>query len=228
MKNVFKLMVWSLSVFTAAGANAVKAEEKVYIFQNTTVETLSILDAPAKVLEYCNFAWAYGTEPEFPIFTTIYSVNKGDLYSIQTQSAQGRVVNDSVKKVGESIACTGDMTQTEIQAPVYIGAQEFRTGPFSAQVNQATKIELKGQTYFANGSARFRTPFEGGIPYPGFALIGATATLHILMGDGYEGVGSYTANSAIPAPGLSTDESAGGVVVMRISDSGYPIPPIAK
>ena len=93
------------------------------------------------------------------------------------------IVNDNVRKVGESIACVGDMT-TPVSPipPVYIDAQEFPTGPYSSNVNQVLKIQFDGHTYYVNGSVRFRTdPYAGGVPHPGFFLIAGTGTLHRLV-----------------------------------------------
>ena len=129
---------------------------------------------------------------------------------------------------GILLPCIGDMT-TPVSPlpPLYIGAQEFLTGPYSTNVNQVVKVELDGQTYYANGSARFRTdPNAGGVPYPGFYLIAGTGTVHRLVEGGYEVLGSYTSNIALPLPDYPTTEDSGGIVVIRISESGYVVPPI--
>lgn len=204
--------------------------EAAYVLYNDSVEILSAAEAPEQVLEACNFALRSGFDPEFPLFNVVYSVSKANLYSLQTQSAHGRVVKRRVNKVGESVVCTGDETADIIPAPsVYLAAPEFPNGPVSADVNQGLKIVLNGVTYYGSGSARFRTNASGvGLPYPGYFLVVGTATLHKVVAEpdpGWVVVGAYSSNIALPRPiDPAPEGTTGGLVAIRISPSGDFVP----
>jgi hypothetical protein len=156
----------------------------------------------------------------------VVSGTKADLYSIQTESAHGRIVNDSVKRVGKLIVCVVAPTYTSNDSPFYEGLGEnLYNSPPSQNINIAFSIFLNGQQYYATGSGRFRTNPVWGLPYPGFYLLGATATVFKLVDGARIDVGSYTANAAFPFPGTTDNlDKQGGIIVLRISEPGYTQP----
>lgn len=234
MKKLTKLITTVFMAPMFIGAYGTAADQEVYIVEGVNSVEYFQYDPLGRELELCNFAYSEGDEPEFPIFTVIYRANIVDLYSIQTQSAQGRVVNDNVRKVGEIISCYGDMTGPPIVPPVYGAAPEFPDGTVSADVNVASRTELNGAVYYGTGSLRIRTvpPSFGpdfAIPYPGFYLLGGTTTLHKLLEGNYlEVIGAATNNIATPLPGYPTSESPKATFIFRIADSGYIVPPISR
>ena len=125
----------------------------------------------------------------------VLSASRSDLYSIQTQSAHGRVVNDHVKKVGELTSCILFPTVPSDPPqffPLYPGLAENVLDPSPSQnINVVYSISLNGEQYFAGGSARARTPGDGGIPYPGYFLLGASATVTKPDSEGLAVVGSF-------------------------------------
>lgn len=220
MKKLFKLLIPILLIPVSLGtANAkvtkakkVTTGESIYVLQNTNREVI----ASTEITSTCWFALGLGS--------VVLSGTMADLYSIQTQSAHGRVVNDSVKKVGELISCV--VAPTGIPVPesdaLYYGWPEYLNGPFSQNVNIIYSISLNEQQYFATGSGRFRTEADWELPYRGFYLLGATATVINAMG---RFVGSYTINAALALPGTTENlDKQGGITVLRISDPGYSLP----
>lgn len=218
MKTLFKVLIPILLVPLSLGTvNAkvtktkkVTTGESIYVLKTTNRKALTGEELDSE----CRAA-----SPWFVI-----SGIKADLYSIQTQSAHGRVVNDSVKKVGEQTACVLFPTDGNTATlPLYEGlAENILKFPGPTQnVNIAYSILLNGQRYLATGSGRFRTDPAWGIPYSGFYLLGATATLIKPM---VGVVGSYTMNAvlAFPGPDASTEnlDKQGGIAVLRIYEPG--------
>jgi hypothetical protein len=194
------------------------ATETVYVLKNTNRQYLEY--PTTEFMEACGFAVPFGA----------IDGSRSDLYSIQTQSAHGRVVNDHVKKVGELISCilwpTVDSDPPHL-FPFYPGLAENYLDPTPSQnLNVLYSISLNGEQYFAGGSARARTQASWELPYPGSFLSGATATVSKPMGAGLVVVGSFTNNVAIEVvPGASDPQKPGGIIVLRISQPGFSVTP---
>lgn len=82
--SLIPLLVSSVSVF---------AGEKTYVLNSTNGEVID----ESKYAEACWFVYQLGD--------SVLDAARADLYSIQTRSSRGNVVNDSVRKVGELITC---------------------------------------------------------------------------------------------------------------------------
>lgn len=199
---------------SAAYAKKVTTGETIYVLKTTVQGAIASDELPTE----CWFASGSGGE--------VISGTRVDLHSIQTQSAHGRVVNGSVKKVGEIISCVIFPTVPSDPwwtFPLYPGLGEDVANSPSQNVNFVNSILLNGQQYYGFGSGRVRTdPAVGGLPYPDFYLMGITATLAKLVDGGIKIVGSYTNNTA-NALLVTTDnlEKQTGIAVLRISEPGY-------
>ena len=214
MKKLATLFISVLLVPLAMGAARAMANETVYVLKNTNRQYIT---DPTEFVTACGFALQLGA----------ISAVRSDLYSIQTQSAQGRVVNDHVKKVGELIACVLEPTVNSDPAeffPLYPGLAENIVDPTPSQnLNVIYTISLNGEEYISFGSGRARTEGGWGIPYPGLFLVGGSGTLSKISSAGPAFVGSLTNNVAIEVvPGNVDPEKTGGIIVLRISQPGVP------
>ncbi len=213
-----------------AAALAAGSGEQIYVLYGKTSETVYADTSPERVLELCNFMLKSGFDPEFPAFNVAYSAQVADLYSLQTQAARGRMVKKTVRKVGKSVACTGDETTDQVVIPgVYLDTTEFPNGGPSGRTNQAIEITVGRSTYYALGSGSIRTnPGPEGLPQPEFVLLTGSFTLHKVVDDpepGWEVVGSYASNIAVPLRGVDADtDVSGGVGVLRASSYGAFVP----
>jgi len=214
MEKLTRLFIAVLLVPIAIGAAQAMATETVYVLKNTDRQDFDY--GSPEFMEACGFAYPFG----------VLTAAKSDLYSIQTQSAHGRVVNDHVKKVGELTACVLYPTVASNPPaffPLYPGLPEniLDNSP-SQNLNVQYSILLNGEQYFASGSARARTEGGAGIPYPGYFLIGGSATLLKFTNTGAAIVGSLTSNAAIEVvPGNFDQQKTGAIIVLRISEPGF-------
>mgnify|MGYP001823748429 CR=1 FL=1 len=215
MKKLARLFISVLLVTLALGTTKAIAAETVYVLKNTNLQYFE--NGSPEFMDACGLL--------APL--VVVSAPRSDLYSIQTQSAHGRVVNDHVKKVGELTSCivwpTAPSDPVEF-FPLYPGLGESIVDPNPSQnLNVLYFISLNGEQYFAGGSGRARTEGSWGIPYPGYFLIGATATVTKANSDsGFTFVGSFTNNVAVERiPGTGAPKKSGGIRVLRISEPGF-------
>ena len=190
------------------------AAETVYVVKNTNRQYIE--NGTPEFMTACGFAAPFG------VITAVRS----DLYSVQTQSAHGRIVNDSVKKVGELIGCVVLPTVASDPPelfPFYPGLAENLLDPNPSQnLNVIYSISLNGEQFFAGGTGRARTNSAWEIPHPGYFLLGGTATISKPTSEGLAIVGSLSTNAVLEAvPGTGDPQKTGGIIVLRISEPGF-------
>jgi len=193
MNKKHKLLIIALSLTTAIFSYYVNAGERVYVMMEKNTHPVDDLAVE------CGWANLVFVVPAAGI--------RSDLYSIQSKKTNGVLLEDDIKKVGESLDCidSGDFTIERGFQPIY-------------DFGEAWLLSVHGQDYIVTGMSRIRTNpnFNPVLGIPGEFLgvsTGSIFTEESIQEDPPRAVGSYSSNFRASIVG---GPYAGGIVTLRI------------
>ncbi len=193
MNKIHKLLILALSLFTAISAQYANAGEKVYVMMEKN--TRSVDDLAVE----CGWANLVFVVPAVGI--------RSDLYSIQSKKTNGVLLEDDIKKVGESLDCidSGDF-------------QIERGNQLTYDFGEAWLLTVDGQDYIVTGMSRLRTnPSQNpvlGIPGEFLGVsTGSIFTEETILEEPPRPIGSYSSNFRASIAG---GPYTGGIVTLRL------------
>lgn len=202
-----------INVFLISGAALLQAKdykESVYIVRTGSVEVnteSTVLDCQAALdRARTNYGVWFPGAPGVP--GPAYTTASANYYSVQTKGSNGKVVNDSVKKVGSLLTC-----------------QDFSTWP---EVGLLYVINIDGKTLMAHGGSQmdfgpvnpwlgganlmayqFGSPPAYGYPVAGVYLFNNSLTI----------LPSIVAGLPLPDGSIASPSQGGTVTVNAVLDS---------